>query len=139
MAYTCNRNLLAAAAPPAHQSRVDALQARVRAELAAGRRSLFRPAPPLPKRSDDPLDQRLAEELEFVVRQLEQIGAILAADPILLARHGARLQSIDLIQQVLGHLGRIVGAGDKAAAIDALTLRELKARLQRQPLRSIAA
>ena len=139
MAYTSNLALLATAAPPPHQSRVDSLQAQVRAELAAGRRSLFRPAAPLPKRSDDPLDQRLAEELELVARQLEQLGSVLAADPILLNRHGAQLQSIDLMQQVLGHLGRVVGAGDKAAAIDALTLRDLKARLQRKPLRSIAA
>ncbi len=139
MAYSLNRTLLAGAAPPPHQQRVDLLQAQVRAELAAGRRSLFRPAAPLPKRSDDALDQRLAEELELVVRQLEQLGAVLAADPILLARHCVQLQSIDLMQQVLGHLGRVVGAGDKAAATDAVTLRELKARLQRRPLRSIAA
>ena len=80
----------------------------------------------------------MAEELELIVRQLEQLGGTLAADPILLHRHAVQLQSIDLIKQVLGHLGRIAGAGDKAAAVERVTLSELKARLKRKPLRSIA-
>ena len=124
MAYYHNRSLLATAKPGDHQREVDALQAQIRAEIAAGRRSLFRPAAtPLPGHSEDPLDQRIAEELEYVVRQLEQLGGMLAADPILLHRHAAQLQSIDLIKQVLGHLGRIAGAADKAAAVEAVTLR----------------
>ena len=139
MAYHHNRNLLATAKPGDHQREVDALQAQIRAEMAAGRRSLFREAAtPLPGHSDDPLDQRMAEELEYVARQLEQLGGILAADPILLNRHAAQLQSIDLIKQVLGHLGRIASAADKAAAVEAISLQELKARLKRKPLRSIA-
>ena len=139
MALSHNRSLLATAKPGDHQREVDAVQAQIRADIAAGRRSFFKPtAPPLPERSDDVLDQRMAEELALVVRQLEQLGGMLAADPILLHRHAVQLQSIDLIKQVLGHLGRIAGAGDKAAAVEAVTLSELKARLKRQPLRSIA-
>ncbi len=140
MGYHHNRGLLGThKPPPAHQLEVDAIQAQLRADLAAGRRSLFRPPPPQadPGRSDDPLDRRIAEELDLIARQLEQLGGALAADPILLARHGVELQAIDRMKQVLGHLGRIAAAGDKAMALDQVTLQELRARLQRRPLRSI--
>jgi hypothetical protein len=134
-----NRALLATYKAPAHQRLADAAQAAIRADLEAGRRSLFRPPPPGPGRSDDLIDQRLAEELDLVVRQLEQLGEILAGDPILLRRHAFPLQSLDLIQQVLGHLGGVVAARDKAMAIDRITLVELKARLKRRALRSITS
>jgi hypothetical protein len=130
--------LLGTYKPPAHQPALDAAQAQIRAELAAGRRSLFKPPPPTPGLSEEVLDQRIAEELSFVVRQLELIGDLLATDPILLHRHAAQLQSIDLMQQVLGHLGRVVAAQDKQLAVDRVTLSELKGRLQRRPLRPIA-
>lgn len=123
---------------PAHQLAVDAAQAAIRADLKAGRRSLFKPPPPDPGRSDDLLDQRIAEELDLVNRHLEQLGDILVADPILLRRHAHQLQSLDLVQQVLGHLGRVVAARDRAMAVDRITLIELKARLTRRALRSIA-
>ncbi len=134
-----NRPYLATAkATGDHQREIDAAQARVRAEIAAGHREFFRPAQTaLPKASEDPLDQRIAEELDYVVRQLDQLGNMLASDPILLHRHAAQLQSIDLIQQVLGHLGRIVVSADKEAAVERVTLTELKGRLKRAPLRSL--
>ncbi len=130
-----NRALLATYAAPAHQQAVDAVQARIRAELAAGKRSLFKPPPPGPGQSDSLLEQRVAEELELVIRQLEQLGDILAADPILLHRHAPQLQSIDLMQQVLGHLARVAAAGDKVMAVDRISLTELRARLKRRALR----
>jgi len=129
--------LLATHKPPAHQQAVDELQARIRAELASGRRSLFKPPPPTPGESEEVLDQRIAEELSLIVRQLEAIGDLLAADPILLHRYAAQLQSIDLMQQVLGHLGRVVAARDKEMALDRVTLTELKGRLRRRPLRPL--
>jgi hypothetical protein len=133
-----NRALLATYSAPAHQQAVDAAQAAIRADLQAGRRSLFKPPPPSPGRSDDLLDQRIGEELELVTRQLEQLGDVLVADPILLHRHAQQLQALDLIQQVLGHLGRIVVARDRAMAVDRVTLVALKARLKRTALRAIA-
>lgn len=134
-----NRAILATYGAPAHQRAVDAAQAQIRADLQAGRRSLFKPPPPSPGRSHDLLDQRIAEELELVVRQLELLGDVLISDPILLHRHPQQLQSIDLMQQVLGHLGRVVAARDRAMAVDRVTLVELKARLRRTALRSIAS
>ena len=134
-----NRALLATYKAPAHQQAVDAAQAAIRADLEAGRRSLFKPPPPNPGRSHDLLDQRIAEELELVVRKLEQLGDVLVGDPILLHRHPQQLQSIDLMQQVLGHLGRVVAARDRSMAFDRITLVELKARLKRKALRSITS
>ena len=134
-----NRALLATYKAPAHQQAVDAAQAAIRADLEAGRRSLFKPPPPNPGRSHDLLDQRIAEELELVVRKLEQLGDVLIGDPILLHRHPQQLQSIDLMQQVLGHLGRVVAARDRSMAVDRITLVELKARLKRKALRSITS
>lgn len=133
-----NRALLATHKSPAHQQWVDAAQTQIRADLKAGRRSLFKPPPPGPGQSDDVIDQRIAEELDLVIRHLEQLGDILVGDPILLRRHAQQLQSLDLMQQVLGHLGRVVAARDRAMAVDRITLVELKARLKRRALRSIA-
>ena len=138
MAKYGNQALLATYAAPPHQQAVDAALAEVRADLKAGRRSLFKPPPASPGRSGSVLDQRVAEELEMVIRQLEQLGDILATDPILLHRHAAQLQSIDLMQQVLGHLGRVIDAGDRTMAVDRITLTELQARLKRKALRAIA-
>ncbi len=133
-----NRALLGTHKAPAHQIWVDAAQTQVRADLKAGRRSLFKPPPPGPGQSDDIIDQRIAEELDLVIRHLEQLGDILVGDPILLRRHAQQLQSLDLMQQVLGHLGSVVAARDRAMAVDRITLVELKARLKRRALRSIA-
>jgi len=138
-----NRNsalLATAKPPPAHQREVDAMLAEVRADLEAGRRSLFKPPPPAePARSTDPIEQRIVEELALVARHLEQLGGLLAAEPMLIAKYGRQLQAIDLMEQILGHLGGVVGAADKAAAVERISLAELKARLQRKPIRPIAS
>lgn len=138
MAYVDNRALLATSRAPVHQQLVDIAQAEIRADLLAGRRSLFKPPPPGAGRSDHVLEERIAEELDLAIRQLAHIGAMLSGDPILVRRHAAQLQAIDLIQQVLGHLGRVVASADKSVAVDRITLSELKARLKRKALRSIA-
>lgn len=123
--------------PSEHQRQIDAIQAAIRAEIDSGTRSLFKPPPARPAPSTNPLDHRIAEEMEFIVRQLEQLGGILANDPILLRRHALELQSIDLIKQSLGHLAQVVAAEDKALAAEQVTLTELKAKLQRKALKPI--
>jgi len=138
MGYDSNRALLETAKTDGHQKAVDLLQAQIRADLAAGRRELFRPAVTVaPVRSEDLIEQRIAEELETIVRQLEQMGGALAADPILLSRHAMQLQSIDLMKQVIGHLAQLVASADREAALERVTLTELKRRLTRQSIRPI--
>lgn len=127
-----------------HQRRVDAIQAQIRSELTASakpeappRPSIFKPAPPRPAPSSNPLDHRIAEELDTIVRKLELLGGTLAANPILLQRHAAELQSIDLIKQIVGHLARVVESGDETWAVERITLQDLRARLQRRALRPL--
>lgn len=119
---------------PAHQRQVDEMIAAVRAELQPARPSLFKPAPPKPEPSSRLLDHRIAEELEYLSRLLDQLGAVLSDDPILLMRHMGPMQSIDLMKQTLGQLARVIAAEDKEAVADRITLTELKGRLQRRAL-----
>jgi hypothetical protein len=132
-----NAGPVSAQVPPEHQRQVDAIQAAIRSETGAVRPGLFKPPPPRPAPSTNLLDHRLAEEMEFIVRQLEHLGGTLANDPILLRRHAAELQSIDLMKQSLRHLAQVVGAEDKALAAGLVTLSELRGRLLRKALRPI--
>lgn len=128
------RALLATAKEPSHQQDVDLAQAKIRADLASGRRSLFKPAPPQPARSQDVLEERVAEEIELIVRQLGQVGDVLSDDPILLQRHSAQLQLIDIVQQKMRHLASVIASSEKAMAVERITLVNLKKRLTRVPL-----
>ena len=121
--------------PSEHQRRIDEIQAAIRAETApAPTRNLFKPAPKRSPPSTDPLDHHLSEELECIRRHLEQLGGVLAGNPLLVQRHATQLQSIDLINQVLGHISGIIASEDRALAVEQVTLRELRSRLQRKPL-----
>jgi len=122
--------------PPPHQQRVDEMMAAIRAAPSA-RPSLFKPPPPKPTASSRPIDRRIAEELVYMSRQLEQLGGVLAGDPILLMRHAGPLQSIDAMKQVLEQLGRIMAAEDKEAVAETITLTELKGRLHPKAVRAI--
>jgi hypothetical protein len=122
---------------PEHQRRVDEMMAAVRAGTAAPRPSIFKPAPAKPAASSNPLDLRISEELEMLRRRLDQLGGVLASEPILLHKHGTTLQSLDLMNQILGHLAKIVGSEDKTGAVEQVTLTDLAGRLKRRPLVSI--
>lgn len=137
MDHIPNAAPVTAQASPEHQRQVDAIQAAIRSEVAAARPSLFKPPLPRPAPSTSLLDHRLAEEMEFIVRQLEHLGGTLANDPILLRRHAAELQSTDLMKQSLRHLAQVISAEDKALAAGLVTLTELKARLLRKALNPI--
>jgi hypothetical protein len=118
---------------PEHQGEVDRIQAAIRSGQVEERRPLFRAPPAAPALSCDILEQRLAEELEFVRRRLDAIGSILASDITLLTRHATSLQDLDHIDQTLGHISKVIAAEEKPAAADLISLTDLKARLQRRP------
>ena len=115
------------------QSRIDAIVAAARAQdPVPDKRPLFREvscAPLVP--SSQLIDRRLEEELAFVRRSLDAMGERLADDPILLTRYQTLLQSFDLLGQTLGHLATVVGAADRAEAVERIGMVELRARLQR--------
>ena len=119
-------------APSAHQREVDAMMAEIRASMTPAKRPLFKEPPPRPEISADPIDHRIAEELDMIRRRLDQIGDALIADPILLHRHSTSLQGLDLTNQVLAHLAEVIKASDKAKGADAVKMDDLRARLKRR-------
>ena len=126
------------APPHLRQSRCDAIQAQYRAEARAPeRRSIRREAPPLPLAlipTDDPLQLRLAEELEYVRRMLDQMGDTLSADPMVVGRHMTSLQTVDIVGQILGHVANVTRSSDPSGAVDRIGMCELKARLTRSKI-----
>jgi len=138
MAHSSGSSAALSYQPSMHQQRVDGMVAAARSQTRSARPSLFKPAPPTPQPSKRLLDHRIAEELDYLARQLELLGGVLANDPILLVRHTGPLQSIDLMKQSLGQLARVVAAEDKEQVADRISLTELKGRLQRKAIRPIA-
>lgn len=119
--------------PSEAQKTADAAFAAAR---GAVRKPLFRPPPPKPARlpmSGDVRDIRLGEEVEYVRRMLDALGERLAADPIMLQRHGQTMQGFDLIGQMLGHIASVVQTSDRDAAIERV-MPEMRARLTRKSL-----
>jgi hypothetical protein len=80
------------------------------------------------------LDARLAHELGYVQRLLENLGDELINDLFLVQRHGQSLQSLDLVSQILGHVATILHAEDKATVIEEIGMEDLKARLKRKSI-----
>lgn len=114
------------------QQRCDAIQAEFRAKPR--RPSIRRDAPPIPAPlvpTDDALNLRLAEELDYARRLLDSMGDSFSADPALLMRHAVPLQSIDIVGQILGHIANVVRSSDPDSTVDRIGMCELKARLTR--------
>lgn len=126
---------MSAAGKPAHQARVDEIQAQARAAASSSSPKLvYRPPPPAPpplEPSQSLTERRLAEELDYARRLLEAVGDHLTSDPVLVHRHHRVLQNFDLVGQLLGHVARVVGSADKDEAIERIGMQELKARLKR--------
>ena len=130
------------APPHLRQSRCDAIQAQYRAEAqersstarAPERRSIRRDPPPRPPAlipTEDPLQLRLAEELEYARRMLDQMGDTLSADPMVVGRHMTSLQTVDIVGQILGHVANVTRSSDPNGAVERIGMCELKARLTR--------
>ena len=101
------------------------------------RRSIRRDPPPRPPALTPTSDQlllRVAEEIEYARRMLDLMGDALSNDPIVIARHGVQLQSVDIIGQMLGHLATVVQSSDPAGAVERIGMAELKGRLKRHAL-----
>jgi hypothetical protein len=104
----------------------------VRAASAAGSRNGKQPLPPTSLRpSRDPLDQWLARELQNAQSLLEQLGEPISNDHVFLRKHGASLQKLDFVAQLLGQLARIVSTQDKECAINQIEIGDLRSRFSR--------
>jgi hypothetical protein len=118
---------------PSSQERCDAIQAEFRAKPPE-RKPLRRDPPPLAPAlvpTADVLQLRLAEEIEYTRRLLEQMGEALSGDGFLVARHMVSLQAIDVVGQILGHVANVVRSSDPKGAVDRIGMCDLKGRLQR--------
>ena len=124
-----------AAAAAQQQARCDVIQADYRAEQKV-RPSIRRDGPPTPKAlipTDDELMLRLAEELDYGRRMLGSMGDELSCDALVVGRHLAELQSLDIIGQMLGHIASVLRSSDMGGAVNRIGMTELKARLMRRP------
>jgi hypothetical protein len=116
------------------QAEVDAVQAGFHIETGTCK-SIRRDPPPRPPDippTDDTLSHRLADELDYARRMIEQMGDSLSADPTVVARHVVTLQSVDVVGQMLGHIASVVRSSDRAAMVERIGMGDLKARLQRR-------
>ena len=75
------------------------------------------------------VNARLCEELGYVARLLEALGDELAEDRTVTARHGAKLQDLDIAIQILGHVGTVLNADDPQSAIARIGMADLRRRL----------
>lgn len=117
------------------QARVDDIQAAIRAGVTpAAELAVVASMPANDAPGAEGLDQLIAAELSYVRRLLDDVGAALIEDPVLLRRHAPALQSFDIAGQILGHLGQVMAAGNRAAAVDAIGMHDLRARLTRKRL-----
>lgn len=108
------------------QARVDAIFAAVRSGASLDDEEVEPPHTGIGR-----LDEHLAEELTYVARLLDAVGDDLSEDPIIIQRYSKTLQTFDLACQILAHLGVILGSADREAAVNRVTLAELRARLLR--------
>jgi hypothetical protein len=116
------------------QSRCDVIQAEYRAEQKI-RPSIRRDPAPAPKAigpTGDELMLRLAEELEYARRMLGVMGDELSCDALVVGRHLAELQSLDIVGQMLVHIGDVLRSSDPSEAVNRIGMADLKARLKRR-------
>ena len=114
--------------PKFGQARIDAIQAAVR----SGEVPEASETAPAGEMSAIPLDDRLAEEVAHVRRLLEEVSGTLIGDSAVVERHAEVLQTFDVVDQILGHLARIMTADDREAAARSVGMAELRARLLRK-------
>ena len=99
------------------------------------RKPLRRDPPPRskpPAQSSDALRIRLGEELDYLRRMLDALGDQLSSDPILVRRHALALQSLDLVCQILTHVGLVIRSSDPHSAAEDVSTGGLRTRLMRR-------
>lgn len=111
------------------QAQVDAALKSIRAGEPTMERAFDNP--PIPS---DALTRHISDELGYIARLLETLGDELAEDRAVAARHGTKLQNLDIAIQILGHIGNVIGAADPQAAVAAIGMADLRRRLERKSL-----
>lgn len=110
------------------QSRVDAIQAAVR----AGAAPVETEVPKLEGKSrlsTAEMDARIAKELKDLRHTLEQMGDQLSDEPVIVQKYPTAIQGFDLACQTLGHLADVLNAQDRTIAVEGIGMQELRIRL----------
>ena len=111
--------------PLAGQARVDAIQAAARSGMPGSDIKQEQGSAGL----DQDLEERMAQEILFVQRLVDGIASDLICDPAIVHRYPQALQGFEIADKILGHLARILSASDREAAVKAVGMEELLARL----------
>lgn len=112
------------------QLRVDQIQQAIR----SGATLPLETEPPAPPAADaDPIEQRIAAELVRVKRMLDEVSEELTDDVDILMRHQRALQNFDIAAMIVESLAAVMAAEDRAGAIAAVQMHDLRGRLSGQP------
>lgn len=84
-----------------------------------------------PREAGDRLSARLAEEVAYIGRLIEAVGADISANPAIVHRHGVSLQNCRNAAALLDDIARVLRADDRVQAAQGIRSAELKARLLR--------
>lgn len=114
------------------QDQCDAVQADARGKPGDRIRRALSEPPLAP--SADLVERRLAEEIDYARRLIVDMGERLSNDVTVIARHGGTLQGFDVVAQMLGHLSSVVGAADRASAVERIGMADLRGRITRRAL-----
>jgi len=82
-----------------------------------------------PHQTSSDLAKRISQELDHVSRILDELGNSLTDDAYVAARHGIKLQNLDIAMQILGHLSRVIESSDPDETIRQIGMAELRRRL----------
>lgn len=108
------------------QMNVDRIVAEVRGEQAKPAEQADETAMPLGQ-----LDQRIAEELGMLSRRVGRALQSLSTFAPLIARHPRDLQELEVVEQHLARLDKVMAAENRQAAVAALGVEDMRRRLLR--------
>ena len=112
------------------QLRVDQIQEAIRNGAALP----LETEPPAPNPADaDPIERRIAAELARVKRMLDEVSEELTDDIDILTRHQQAVQNFDIAAMIVESLAAVMAADDRASAVAAVQMHDLRGRLSGQP------
>ena len=110
------------AAPTAEQQRVDEVVSLVRAGEVSTASGLGEDDEPSAPRSEE----RLVDDLKDVARLMQDLGDDLASSKETLARHGAKLQNLDIAMQMIRAIGQELTSARQGKPICMAKLEDLR-------------
>lgn len=111
------------------QARIDGVQAALRSGSALPEETTAEAPDQLAAHE---IDLRIADELSHLYRMIEGVVDALSEDVDVLMRHQKTLQNADIARAILEALERVVRAEDRASAIAAIDMHDMRSRMSGQ-------